>query len=363
MIVEKRTKIKGKPLSFVLVVVASFCFPIATRAQDGKEDIVRVRTRVVFVDTLVQDKQTGAPIADLTRENFEVLADGKPRTLSYFSRVGEGRRRPLALLLVLDLVARDTGEYLRRAEVLDSVSGALKKLSPEDEVAVVVSLGGPGAPLKTLTDFTRDRTKMTEALATVRDLPAPQPRFYSEELENVSQLVERAAKERTDSQIIVLPVTSRFAPATISQRDKIAAKLIRANVFYSPLISDVSKGTMRIAKVPGKYPAPPLPVLDALARLGGQDSHTPRYLAQQTGGEATSIHQPEDYGVALEKLIASLAARYNLGFTLKENEQNDGREHKLEVKVKARDANGRERKLIVRARHGYFMKMQNAVAK
>ncbi|PYS56743.1 MAG: hypothetical protein DMF74_27805, partial [Acidobacteria bacterium] len=66
---------------------------------------------------------------------------------------------------------------------------------------------------------------------------------------------------------------------------------------------------------------------------------------------------------ALEKLIGDLAARYNLGFTLKESEQDDGREHKLEVKVKARDAHGKERKLIVRARHGYYMKMQNAVAK
>ncbi len=266
-------------------------------------------------------------------------------------------------MLVLDLgVSRNTGEYLRRAEVLESVSRALKNLSPEDEVAVVASLGGPGAPLKTLTDFTRDRTKMTEALATVRELPAPQPRYYSEELENVTQMAERAARERPNSQIIVLPTTILFAPAAVSQRDKIAARLIRANVFYSPLISDASKGTMRMAKVPGKYPAPPLPVLDALARLGGLDSHTPRYLAQQTGGETTLIYQPEDYGAALEKLIASLAARYNLGFTLKENEQDDGRMHKLEVRTKVRDAKGRERKLVVRARRGYYMKMQEAAA-
>ena len=348
------------PLLFLLGLVALLCSPVPTKTQDSKEDIVRVRTRVVFVDTLVKDKETGAPVADLTRESFEVLADGKLRTLSYFSRVGEGQRQPLALLLVLDLVARDTGEYLRRAEVLESVSRALKKLSPEDEVAVVASLGGPGAPLKTLTEFTRDRTKMTEALATVRNLPLPQPRFYSEELESVSQVVERAARERPDSQIIALAVTSVFAPAAIAQRDKIAARLIRANVFYSPLITDAGKATMRMHKVPGKYPAPPLPILDALARLGGQDSHTPQYLAQQTGGETTRIHQPEDYGVALEKLIASLAARYNLGFTLKESEQDDGRMHKLEVRTKARDSKGKERKLVVSARRGYYLKMVEA---
>src|SRR5216683_5055264 len=127
MNLEKRSMLI-KRFQFLLGLAAVLYSSAPTRAQEPKEDIVKVRTSVVFVDTLVQDKKTGAPVADLTRENFEVLADGKPRTLSYFSRAGEGRRRPLALVLVLDLVARDTGEYLRRAEVLDSVSGALKKL-------------------------------------------------------------------------------------------------------------------------------------------------------------------------------------------------------------------------------------------
>src|SRR2546421_9274452 len=107
----KRETIVGSISSlFLLGFVLLLCAPVANRAQESKDDLVRVRTRVVFVDTLVQDKQTGAPVADLTRANFEILADGKPRTLSYFSRAAEGHRRPLALLLVLDLVARDTGE-------------------------------------------------------------------------------------------------------------------------------------------------------------------------------------------------------------------------------------------------------------
>jgi hypothetical protein len=347
----------------LLFVMALLCYPTSYKAQEQNDDIVKIRTRVVFVDTLVQDKKTRAPVAELTRENFEVLADGKPRTLSYFSRAGEGRRRPLALLLVLDLVARNTDEYLRRSAVLESLNEALKKLSPEDEVAVIASLGGPGAPLETLSDFTRDRTKMAKALAAVRNLPLPQPRYYVEELENVSQVAARAARERPDSQIIVLPVTSLFSPVAIAQRDKISARLLRANIFYNPLITDPGNGTMRIAKVPGKYPAPPLAILDALARLGGMDSHTPQYLARQTGGEATRIRQPEDYGAALEKIIAGLASRYNLGFTLKDNEPDDGRMHKLEVRTKVRDPKGKERKLIVLARRGYYTKAEEVPTK
>src|SRR5207302_10280177 len=171
MILEERSMVTKHPFLFLLGLVALFYSTVPTMAQDRPDDIVRIRTRVVFIDTLVQDKKTGAPAADLTRENFEVLADGKPRTLSYFSRAGEGLRRPLALLLVVDIFANDENRNLRRAEVLESLAGALKKLAPEDEVAVVAELGGPGAPLQTLTDFTRDRTKMAEALSAVRSLP------------------------------------------------------------------------------------------------------------------------------------------------------------------------------------------------
>jgi thiol-disulfide isomerase/thioredoxin len=52
------------PLLFLLGLVALLCSPVPNRGQDPKEDIVRVRTRVVFVDTLVKDKKTGAPVAD-----------------------------------------------------------------------------------------------------------------------------------------------------------------------------------------------------------------------------------------------------------------------------------------------------------
>ena len=342
-------------LLFILVLLYS---PAPSKGQDRNDDIVKVRTRVVFVDTLVQEKKTGAPVADLTRENFEVLADGKPRTLSYFSRAGEAGRRPLALILVFDMVAGYTDEGLRQAGILESLTAALKRLPPEDEVAVLGNLGGTGAPLKTLTDFTRDRTKMAEALFAVRSLPSPQPRLYSDEVKNILQMAERAAAERPQSQIIVVPVTCVFAPMAISERDKITAGLIRANVFFSPLTSDPGKGHIRMSILPGKYPTPPRPIFETIGFLVRWDNYSPEHLAQQTGGEAAKVGQPEDYAVALEKLIASLAARYNLGFTLKENERDDGRMHKLEVRVKARDLKGKERKLVVRARRGYFMKMQ-----
>ena len=348
-------------LLFVLMLLYQPAYSPGQNRND--DDIVRVRTRVVFVDTLVQDQKTGAPIADLTRDGFQVLADGKVRTLSYFSRAAEGRRRPLALVLVIDeLVAPNTDESLRRSKVLESLASALKRLAPEDEVAIMVNIGGATTPLKMLTDFTRDPAKMAEALTTIGSLPKPPARWYRDELENVLTVVEQATMKRPDSQIVIVTLATVLEPIRFSERDKIATRLVRANAFYSPLIRNPGNAAIKMRNVPA-MPLPPRPIFDAIGRLAGIDNYAPAHIAEQTGGEAQFVKQAEDYGAALEKLIGDLAARYNLGFTLKESEQDDGREHKLEVKVKARDAHGKERKLIVRARHGYYMKMQNAVAK
>jgi hypothetical protein len=312
----------------------------------------------VFIDTVVQDKKTGAPVADLTRENFEVLADGKPRALSYFSRAGEGRRRPLALVLIIDeLVATNADESLRRSKVLESIGSALRKLAPEDEVAIMVNIGGPTTPLKMLADFTRDQGKVADALAAIGSLSKPQPKWYRDELENVLTVVEQATMKRPDSQIVVVTLTTILGPIRFSERDKFVARLVRVNTLYSPLIRNPGNASIKMKNVPGRMPLPPRPIFDAIGRLVGADNYAPAHIAEQTGGEAQSVKEAEEYGAALEKVIGTLAARYNLGFTLQENEQDDGRMHKLEVRTKVRDTKGKERKLVVRARRGYYTKM------
>src|SRR5688572_16570717 len=73
----------------------------ATAVQDPADEVVRVNTRAVFIDTLVKDKRTGAPVVDLNREDFEVLDNGRPRPITYFAAEGTADNRPLALLLVI----------------------------------------------------------------------------------------------------------------------------------------------------------------------------------------------------------------------------------------------------------------------
>ena len=111
------------------------CAFVSINAQEV-EDTIKIKTRVVFLDALVKDKKTNLPISNLTTENFEVLDDGKPRDISYFTREGQARK-PLALILILDLREDGAGRFLKRTEILKAMEDELAKLPPGDEVAIM----------------------------------------------------------------------------------------------------------------------------------------------------------------------------------------------------------------------------------
>ncbi|HEX8068420.1 MAG TPA: VWA domain-containing protein [Pyrinomonadaceae bacterium] len=145
----------------------------AARAQEAvaEDSVVRVRTRVVSLDALVKDKKTKQLVNDLKLENFEVLADGQPRPVTYFSREGDAGRKPLALVLVFDLERLGAGRFLRRTEILAAMADELAKLPPTDEVAVVVlDPGGVEGKREWLVRFTRNRAQVTAAMAVVPTL-------------------------------------------------------------------------------------------------------------------------------------------------------------------------------------------------
>ena len=99
-----------KQSSIVCLSLFLILFLVTPASAQEVADTIRIRTRAVFLDALVKDKQTGIPISDLKPENFELFDDGQPRPISYFTREGQARK-PLALVLILDL--RDDGAELR----------------------------------------------------------------------------------------------------------------------------------------------------------------------------------------------------------------------------------------------------------
>lgn len=143
-----------------IIVIGSY----SVAAQE-MADTIRINTRVVFMDALVKDKRTGVPIADLKPEHFEIYDDGNLRPISYFTREGQARK-PLALVLILDLRDDGAGRFLKRPEILKAMGDELAKLSPEDEVAILaMDINGEDEKRVWLTGFTRDHAQLVAALS------------------------------------------------------------------------------------------------------------------------------------------------------------------------------------------------------
>src|SRR5947207_2194170 len=170
------------PLRFgVMLLLVILAVPAASAQEVA--DTIKVRTRVVFLDALVKEKKTGVPISDLNPENFEVFDDGQPRAISYFTREGQARK-PLALILILDLRDDGAGRFLKREEARKAMVEELAKLPPGDEVAILAinlnSVDDKTAAIRNghalwLTEFTRDRAQLQTALARVPALVATPP--------------------------------------------------------------------------------------------------------------------------------------------------------------------------------------------
>jgi VWFA-related protein len=384
----------------LLFILAS----LSVNAQEV-EDTIKIKTRVVFLDALVKDKKTNLPISNLSTENFQVLDDGKPRNISYFTREGQARK-PLALILILDLREDGAGRFLKRPEILKSMEDELARLPQGDEVAIMaMDMNNEDEERLWLTEFTNDRAKLAAALARVpamsvshegqpsqtatgkKDDGAGKPDDVIEtekivgrnggtvirethrdgtvnvkrtnkkgdvtvELGDVYDMAaavkdatRKAEQTRPNSQLSIVWVSDGIAPIFFEDRDATEQILIRNNVIFNSLTVELRtlfKFLLPVAKPIGGW-------------LGMSLYGSAKYLAQQSGGEAVKVGRPKDYGVGLSRIIGNLTARYSLGFALAEDEIDDGRMHNLEVRVKAPDEKGKTRKLQVSSRQGYYM--------
>jgi VWFA-related protein len=392
----------------LLLTILATLASVSTYAQEV-EDTIKIKTRVVFLDALVKDKKTNLPISNLAPENFEVLDDGKSRNITYFTREGQARK-PLALIVILDLREDGAGRFLKRPEILKAMEVELAKLPPGDEVAIMAIDLFQDEERYWLTDFTSDPSKLASALARVPSLTGrdegPPPdglaTMQSQAVANHSEgkpediiatetirgrsgsTVTRATRRdgsvdikrvdkngnvkielsstydmaaavrdaqrkaealRPNSQLSIVWVSDGIAPIFFEDRDATEQILIRSNVIFNSLTVEMRtlfKFLMPVGKPVAGW-------------LGVSLYGSAKQLAQRSGGEAIKVGRVKDYGTGLSKIIGNLTARYSLGFALAEDEVDDGRMHTLEVRVKAKDEKGKNRKLQVSSRQGYYM--------
>lgn len=367
------------------------------------EDTIRIKTRVVFLDALVKDKKTNQPVNNLATENFEILDDGKPRSISYFTREGQARK-PLALVLILDLRDSGAGRFLKRPEIVKAMEEELAKLPSEDEVAIMAMNIAEDEERFWVTEFTNERAKLASALARVQAIAEGKENFPIEarqrtvnvtdqapqvvetetikgrnggtvtrttmddgsvnlkrtnkkgnvtiELDDIYDMAaavrdatRKASQLRPNSQTSIVWISDGIAPIFFEDRDATEQILIRNNVIFNSLTVEL-RTLLKFLMPVGK----PVAGWMGLSLYGSA-----KHLAQRSGGEAVKVGRAKDYSAGLARIIGNLTARYSLGFTLAEDETDDGRLHNLEVRVNAKDEKGKKRKLQISSRQGYYM--------
>lgn len=157
------------------VSICSLVFALLASSLTAQERYVEsVQVTVVEVPVTVADK-AGNPIRGLTRESFEVLDDGKRVAIDYFEVIDLATaavKRPEAklpaaayrnFLLLFDLAnSAPPGIARARAAALDFVKA---QITPIDVVAVATYSGRDG--LRLLTNFTRDRNLLAQAISSL----------------------------------------------------------------------------------------------------------------------------------------------------------------------------------------------------
>jgi hypothetical protein len=117
---------------FSLLVLAFFVrTPAFAQGAPSLSDAatIRVSSRLVILDALVENRSNGEAVGDLQPRDFLLLEDGVPQTITYFSQ----DRLPLSVVFLFDLTDTVRSALEPLAEGAREVLGHLK---PEDEVAI-----------------------------------------------------------------------------------------------------------------------------------------------------------------------------------------------------------------------------------
>ncbi len=325
-------------------LLASFAVAPLLRAQTK----ITTDVNVVNVFATVRDKK-GQIVRDLNKDDFLLDEDGRPQTISYFTRESD---LPLTLGLVVDVSPS-------RRRVLEQERGASYKffdqvLREDKDQAFVIQFD---SEVELLRDLTNSRKQLQDALRELeaaqprqlnrRDNPNPQPRrrggtsLYDAVLLACDELMKKQTGRKA---IIVLSDgvdnASRVTLAEAIQSAQRSDTLIYSILFsdeqaYGPLQGGFGRGGMGRRGGMNRYPQ----------RRHADGKKIMEQLAKDTGGGFFEGSKKEPLDEIYRRIQEELRNQYSLGYT---PDRSDGPGfRKIHVAT-------RQKNLLVQARDGYY---------
>ena len=343
--------------------------------QSPPQPTFRAGVNVIRVDVIVNDDK-GNPVTDLTREDFEIVEDGRPQAIDLFRHVrldggttSDGPRTRQALsrdteereasrddVRVFAILLADYHVCQGRSRLVrDALSTFIRSLGPNDLVAVMNPLTSVRdlafsydheAILQTIQRFEGRRGDYTPRNAIeeehVKQMGSPEPIRHAVVRDALTGLTVRLGSMREGRKSVIF-VSEGFPPGWFSdprQLGEITKEANRNNTSIYPidprgLMNGDSDAAPTIRPGCGRTPS------GMRLRLS-QD--TLRELANDTDGRAIVDRNSLTEGLA--QILRDSSLYYLLGYspTLA---SADGKFHQIRVRVK-------RPKVDVRARKGYW---------
>jgi VWFA-related protein len=290
-----------------------------------QEKIPTYRKNVTVVNVLftVKDKH-GMLIPNLEKDHFDLLEEGKPQTIKYFSALTD---QPLTIGLLID-----TSKSMERTLPEEKVvaSGFLRKVLTDKDLAFVISFDISVDLLQDLTNDSRLlRTGLDKARIntnTVGMAPMGNPGPVPTAQANKGTLLFDATYLASDE--VLGRQSGRKAMVVLTDGDDVGSKLRLKDAIEAAQKADVVAYVLLITDP--MYPS----------NYGDMNK-----LAEQTGGRVITVSHPDKLDKAFAEIAAELRSQYTLGFS-STNPVNDGKFRRLEVKSK----DGYK----IQARKGYY---------
>jgi VWFA-related protein len=311
-----------KALVLLLFLMLADIVPLAAQQsptpadQDQSIETLKVRVNVVQLFFNVKDKK-GALIPNQTKDDFEILEDGKPQTIKYFTAESN---LPLTLGILID----SSGSQMRVLEMEKEVGGAfLSQILREKDEAFVIDFD---VNIDLLQDFTNDVHRLKEALNKAKvntgggggslpglgggPIPTGNPRgtllYDAVYLAAHDQLAHEVGRKA-----MILLTDGQDQGSQLRVKDAIEAAQKSDSICYVILIADR-----------GFY------------GFGYSGDSEMKKLAGETGGRMIEVGNKLDkLKEAFDQIANELRSQYNLGYT-PTNSTQDGTFRKIELRSK-----------------------------
>lgn len=297
----------------VLAVAAVLSLFVPAHAQ---QPVFRAGTELVNFGVTISDRR-GTFVSDLAIEDFEVLEDGKPQSLTFFSRGDASTAAPEMHVGLLFDTSGSMGDDITLAR--SAAIKFLNRLSDAEDM--------------TLVDFDTEvrvaKYGQLEFPRLVERIRSRKPDGFTAMYDALGVYLDGAAED-AGRKVLVLFTDGGDTRSVTSFSDVMT--LVRA--------SDVTVYTVGFLEHQSSFSR-----ADQRLRL--------TQLAAESGGEAFFPSSMKQIDEAYDKVLAQIRAQYSLGY-VSSNTARDGRWRKVEIRVRRPDL----KNVRVQTRKGYFAPYQ-----